>query len=130
MRKRSEQPEGNYEQDGSYYGAENYGGDRALNQGNIRTSPSFRADDQGPHAEGIGPKGYKREDVRIYEELCERLTRDHMDASGIEVSVSDAEVTLRGTVPDLESKYRAEHLAESVRGILEIVNLVRVEGEG
>ena len=48
---------------------------------------------------GRGPKGYQRSDERLKEEVCEQLTADpDVDASDVEVSVQNGEVTLEGTV--------------------------------
>src|SRR5690606_11858476 len=50
---------------------------------------------------GRGPRGYKRSDDRIREEVCDCLTDDdRLDASNIEVTVKDSEVTLSGYVTD------------------------------
>lgn len=80
----------------------------------------------GPHA-GRGPKGWKRSDERIMDEVCERL-EEHpdLDASGIEVSVSEGEVTLAGTVDDRSAKRLAEDLAEAVPGVRDVHNRMRV----
>ncbi|HEX7151542.1 MAG TPA: BON domain-containing protein [Thermoanaerobaculia bacterium] len=81
---------------------------------------------------GRGPKNYQRSDDRIREDVCELLERDHdVDASEIEVQVAGATVTLAGTVTDRRSKRRAEDLAESVNGVREVQNSLRVtRGEG
>src|SRR5262245_20667475 len=55
----------------------------------------------GMHA-GKGPRGYRRSDARIYEDVCEALTRDgEVDASDVEVTVEDGQVMLSGTVADV-----------------------------
>jgi hypothetical protein len=83
---------------------------------------------RGPFS-GRGPKGYRRSDDRIREDVCEALTRDgDLDASGIDVSVDDNEVTLEGTVPDRRSKRRAEDLAEQ-RGVRDVHNRLRLRAE-
>jgi hypothetical protein len=80
----------------------------------------------GPYA-GRGPKGYQRSDERIREEVSERLTDDdRIDASGIEVAVTTGEVTLTGTVESRRMKRLAEDLAESVRGVRDVHNQLRV----
>lgn len=81
---------------------------------------------KGKHT-GSGPSGYKRTDARITEDVCERLT-DHaeIDARNIEVSVSEGEVTLTGTVPDRQMKWSAEDVAAGVGGVKEVHNQVRV----
>ncbi len=81
---------------------------------------------QGSHR-GKGPKGYKRTDERIKEQVNEILTDDeYLDASEIEVEVKDGEVTLSGSVSNRDDKRRAEDLIESVSGINNIENRIRV----
>ncbi|WP_063776639.1 BON domain-containing protein [Microvirga massiliensis] len=77
---------------------------------------------------GRGPRGYTRSDDRIREDVCERLTSDPwVDASEIEVSVSDREVTLSGMVDSRDAKRRAEDCAESVSGVTHVQNNLRVQ---
>jgi hypothetical protein len=77
---------------------------------------------------GIGPKGYKRSDDRVKDDVSERL-EDHprVDASNIEIQVRDGEVTLTGTVPDRNSKRIAEDVTEQVRGVKDVHNQIRVQ---
>lgn len=80
----------------------------------------------GPYA-GVGPKGYKRSDQRILEDVSERLMADgHLDASGIEVEVRAAEVILKGTVPTRYMKRLAEDLSVSVLGVKDVLNQLRL----
>ncbi|MFL5771133.1 MAG: BON domain-containing protein [Chloroflexota bacterium] len=77
---------------------------------------------------GRGPKGYKRSDERIEEEINDRLMADDgIDASEIEVRVRGGEVTLSGTVDDRDAKRRAEDVAESVMGVREVMNQLRLQ---
>lgn len=76
---------------------------------------------------GFGPRGYKRSDARIEEELCELLARDHyIDASDIVVAVENGVVKLSGTVNQREDRVEAEMLAESVIGVEDIQNDISV----
>jgi hypothetical protein len=75
---------------------------------------------------GRGPKGYQRSDERINEDVCDRLTYSVVDASDIEVKVSDGEVTLSGTVPNRWHKRQAENLAD-VPGVRDVHNQLRVD---
>ncbi|GEM_PF-1715894 len=85
---------------------------------------------RGQHA-GRGPKGYRRDDARITEDVNEMLTRDgHIDASDIEVEVSGGEVTLRGTVDSRDAKRYAEDIAESISGVCDVNNHIRVSRGG
>jgi hypothetical protein len=80
---------------------------------------------------GRGPKGYTRSDDRIKEDVCDRLTDDpEVDASNLEVSVSNCEVTLSGTVDSREAKRRAEDCAENVSGVRNVQNNIRVQQRG
>jgi hypothetical protein len=86
--------------------------------------------ERGLHV-GKGPKGYRRSDERIHEDVCEQLAQDPgVDASDIEVAVRDGEVTLMGTVEDRWMKRRAEDAIESLPGIRDVHNRVRVMDRG
>lgn len=90
-------------------------------QGTASERPSFR---------GRGPKNYQRSDERIREDVCERLTfDDQVDATEIEVSVSTGNVTLSGRVDDRWAKRRAEDIAESIPGVRDVQNQIRVARE-
>jgi len=80
----------------------------------------------GPHR-GKGPKGYTRSDDRITEDVNEKLYHDpHIDASNIEVQVNNGDVTLSGSVDSRYSKRHAEDLAESVAGVKDVTNQIKV----
>ena len=82
---------------------------------------------RGEDHRGRGPKGYRRSDERIRELVCERLTDDPtIDASDIEIEVSNGEVTLRGFVTDRRAKWWAEELAHRSSGYGEVHNQLRV----
>ena len=77
---------------------------------------------------GLGPKGYVRSDERIREDICDRLTDDpSLDASEIEVKVANCEVTLSGTVDSRDEKRSAEDWAESIAGVQNVQNNLRIE---
>ncbi|NJN15614.1 MAG: BON domain-containing protein [Oscillochloris sp.] len=80
----------------------------------------------GPHA-GRGPKGYRRSDERIMEDVCERLTRHgDVDASQIEVIVNDGEVTLSGFIDNRRNKRTAEAILDDINGIRDVHNQLRI----
>jgi osmotically-inducible protein OsmY len=50
----------------------------------------------------------------------------YVDATDIEVSVNDSRVTLTGRVGSREEKRRAEGIAESVSGVTDVSNQLRI----
>jgi len=76
---------------------------------------------------GQGPKGYKRSDDRIREDLSDRLMQVNVDAGDVSIQVRDGEVTLEGTVNDRSTKRRIEDLAEGVLGASQVNNHLRVQ---
>jgi hypothetical protein len=75
---------------------------------------------------GRGPKGYRRSDERIHDDVCERIARAGLDADDVEVKVENGEVTLTGSVHRREEKRWVEDLAEDVWGVQEVHNRLRV----
>ncbi len=79
---------------------------------------------------GRGPRGYRRSDERIREDINDRLTDDwRIDASDVEVTVNNGMVTLTGRVNSREEKRRAEDIAERVSGVTDVSNQLRVGRE-
>lgn len=80
---------------------------------------------------GKGPKGYKRADERILEDVNDRLTyAPSLDASEIEVSVAGGEVTLAGFVFNRQDKRMAEDIVDDVFGVSHVQNNLRVKTAG
>jgi BON domain-containing protein len=76
---------------------------------------------------GRGPKGYRRSDERIREEISDRLMiHPDIDASDVEVAVAGGIVTLTGTTEDRHEKRLAEYLVESVAGVDDVENHLKV----
>ena len=132
-----------YGERGSEYDRERYGRgedrgwwDRASDEvaswfGDEDAERRRRMDEQRAHRRGRGPKGYRRSDERIREDVNDRLGDDYyIDASDIEVSVSNTEVTLTGTVQNRNDKRRAEDIAEGVSGVTNVENRLRVKQSG
>jgi osmotically-inducible protein OsmY len=102
---------------GSSYGA-------ASSYGSYGTARDWQG---GQGYTGRGPKGYKRSDERIREDVCDRLTEDpRIDASDIEVHVAGGEVTLAGGVRSREEKRCAEDVIERITGVREVNNGLKV----
>jgi hypothetical protein len=84
----------------------------------------------GPQT-GKGPRNYQRSDDRICEDVSERLTQHgQLDASNIEVDVQNGEVTLKGTVNSRKEKRMAEDTADSVSGVKDVHNQLKIEQQG
>jgi hypothetical protein len=81
-----------------------------------------------------GLKGYKRSDERVREDVCDRMNllseRFGMDLSEVEVRVHDGEVTLTGIIADRQHKHLLENEADSVSGVRDVQNQIRVRFEG
>jgi len=126
------------------WSAQNMGtwGDQShVGSGDAEPMPSWMRRERGgywrqyeanrPHFIGRGPKGYKRSDDRIREEICDRMTDDAvLDASEIEVEVTEGEVTLSGLVTSRDQKRRAEDIAERIGGVRDVTNHLRVTRDG
>jgi osmotically-inducible protein OsmY len=90
----------------------------------------WRQDENGLHR-GKGPRNYQRKDDRILEDINDRLCDNpYVDASEVEVSVANGEVTLIGTVEDRSSKRMIEDIGESVSGVKNIENRLKVKVKG
>ena len=97
--------------------------------GNEEAERRRRADEirKGMYA-GRGPRGYRRSDERIREDINDHLTDDwYVDASDIEVTVNNGMVTITGRVDNRDEKRRAEDIAECVSGVSDVSNQLRVE---
>jgi len=77
---------------------------------------------------GRGPKGYKRSDERIKEDICERLWRsDNVDSSEVTITVKEGEVTLSGTVPERWMRHEIENIVDDSMGVKDIDNGIRIQ---
>jgi osmotically-inducible protein OsmY len=78
-----------------------------------------------------GPKGFKRSDVRLKDDIAERLMySEDIDPSDVTLEVKDAKVTLDGTVPERWMRYAIDDIAESVMGVEDVENNIRVRRTG
>ena len=97
----------------------------------VRSDYSRREFGRGAHSggsyAGLAPRGYRRSDQRILEDVCDRLTDDpYVNPSDVEVKVNDGTVTLSGSVVSREEKRHAEDCVESVSGVRDVNNNLRV----
>jgi hypothetical protein len=107
--------------------------DRFRMENQPRWSPergSGRPQERGPHF-GTGPKGYRRSDDRIREDVCECLYHQgDVDVSEAEVTVRDGQVTLTGTVSSRRAKRMVEEIIDDVAGVTDVHNQLRVKEGG
>jgi osmotically-inducible protein OsmY len=87
-----------------------------------------RREEQGRRQIERGPRGRRRSDESLAQEIREILTNDpELNATDIEVEVEGGAVTLSGAVDEPDAKLLAEELVESLPGVREVHNRLRVE---
>lgn len=81
---------------------------------------------------GKPPKGYRRSDERILDDIVERLLWSGVNVADAEVRVENGEVTLTGTTGSRRDRRLIEDVCEDVHGVKDVHNQLRVErtGEG
>jgi|SRR5690606_13468865 len=99
---------------GTYQPAEDYAGDTMTWQQDRR------------QARRIMPKGYRRSDERILEDVYERLSRSGLDIADVEVQVEAGHVTLNGLVSDRSMKHMVEDLVADCNGVEDVENRLRI----
>jgi hypothetical protein len=101
------------------------GDDHEMGHGGFMGAGNYRP--HAPMLRGRAPKGYQRSDDRIREDICDGLMMSWMNAENVEVQVRNGEVTLLGTVKSRDEKRAIEALAESVLGVKDLNNALRIE---
>lgn len=77
---------------------------------------------------GVGPKGYKRSDETVKEDVCRKLwEHPEIDASEIHVEVKNGEITLTGTVDSRRTRDLVEDICDNLIGVTDVNNQVRVK---
>lgn len=115
--------------------SDHYGGGRWFDEA-AELEPILRRISGAQHLSGgyrgLAPKGYRRSRIRIEEDIQSLLSgAPDLDASEIEVLVSESnEVVLRGSVEDRSAKREAEDLVESVLGVVDVCNELRISPRG
>lgn len=118
---------GSFSQGGAHSGFRgSWGRERSEFVGDGRHPREWFGGSEGPYS-GRGPRDYRRSDERIRDEACDALTRHgHVDATGIRVEVRDGEITLEGTVESRREKRLAEDAVDSLPGVRDVHNRLRV----
>ena len=89
-----------------------------------------RREEQGRRQTNSGPRSRRKSDESLRQEIREILIADpELEATDIEVEVEGGAVTLRGGVIDSDARLLAEELVESLTGVREVHNRLRVERE-
>jgi osmotically-inducible protein OsmY len=110
-------------------GQEGFGnpGENTWGEEQFRTE---RREEQGRRQANSGPRGRRKSDESLRQEIREILNADpEVEATDIEVEVEGGAVTLRGAVVDSDARLLAEELVESLVGVREVHNRLRVERE-
>jgi osmotically-inducible protein OsmY len=77
---------------------------------------------------GRGPLSYRRPDELLYEDVCEALSEDpDVDATNIDVTAREGEITLSGYVRTRAEKHRADDIADRILGVHDVHNQLRVQ---
>lgn len=117
---------------------QDYGAERGYNQGGLGGLGAYQRGYQpgsydqklermeARRSPGRPPRGYQRSDDRIREDVCEQLMEGPVDVGDVEITVSNGEVTLSGTVEKRWEKRAIEDIAAQVRGVHDVHNRVRV----
>ncbi len=86
-----------------------------------------RREERGPSRPWGGVERRRRSDESLAQEIREILTADpELEAVAIEVEVEGGAVTIAGEVADPDARLLAEELVESVVGVREVKNRLRV----
>ena len=97
-------------------------------EGGPRTEDPPRSGDWAHRSSSA--RGRRRPDESLAQDIHEILTSDpELDATDIKVEVEDGAVTLSGVVDSLDAKLLAEELVESLVGVREVHNGLRVTRE-
>lgn len=86
-----------------------------------------RRSESGRFRAETGPRGRRRSDDSLAAEIHEILTTDpELDSSEIEVEVEGGAVTITGVVDSSDARLLAEELVESLVGVSEVHNQLKI----
>jgi hypothetical protein len=116
---------------GTGYGSQSFGSQgyssRGISSPMYGSQGGFGGGSQGSMRSRKGPRGYQRSDERLREEVIDRLLgQSDIDIENIEVKVENGRVALSGTVDSRHSKHHIEDMVDSVWGVKDIENGLRV----
>lgn len=80
-----------------------------------------------PDDRGKGPKNYHPSDNKIYERVCDTLSKSQIfDATHIQVTVKGGSILLEGEVETKNDKLMAESLIEALPGVKQVKNKLQL----
>lgn len=92
-----------------------------------RWSDDIRSESSRENHRGKGPRGYVRSDAKILEDAHQILSKNtSLDASGIEISVVDRCIYLKGEVDTRKDKRLAEDLIDDIPGVVDVWNQIKI----
>jgi hypothetical protein len=98
--------------------------------GLAREQPGWARDATGGEFRGVGPRNWRRPDEQILADVCERMAEHpRLDAREVDVIVANGEVTLEGVVGSRAARRLAEGIADTVTGVRDVSNQLRVRDE-
>lgn len=102
--------------------------DYDLGRSEAGTNWNYDTNHRTPNFSGRGPRGYKRSDEKLLDQVCLVLQRTpSVDASDLEVSVEDGCAYLKGTLPNRGMRYLAEDLVDSIPGIVDVFTQIKIK---
>jgi hypothetical protein len=77
------------------------------------------------------PRGYQRSDERLRDEIYDKLIRQtNIDVSDVEVAIDEGVVSLSGMLSTRWEKHQVEDIVDSIWGVKDIHNNLRVRSAG
>jgi hyperosmotically inducible periplasmic protein len=68
-------------------------------------------------------------DNKIYDTVREKLANDELvKGAGLDVTVKNGVVTLKGTVSDEKAREKAEKITKKVKGVTSVINELKIFG--
>jgi hypothetical protein len=108
-------------------GQEGLGKPEERTRGEERFRAERREEQERRQAER-GQRARRRPDETLAQEIREVLANDpELDATDVEIEVEGGAVTLSGVVDESDAKLLAEELIETLPGVREVHNRIRVE---
>jgi len=96
------------------------GGSAPTGAGPRRSAASGRCPARGRAERNAGPNDRQRSDPRIHDDVRERLSRSHLDASDVSFELHDGHVTPSGAVSDRPVKHDIESLVDGCDGVRDV----------